>query len=515
VGSVLKDRYLLVRELSQGGFGKVFLAHDRQLHDRPVVVKIKLDHAIEDPWFERKFSEELRALALIDHPGVVGILDSGRAQDGKPFLVMQYVEGRTLRSVLTPEGLPLDRVADIVRQIGQALGAAHDKNIWHRDLKPENIMLQTLHGGEEHVKLIDFGIATIAELAGKQTHTRMAGSPAYMAPEQISGHPSAATDIYAFGVIAYEMVTGRKPFVPEDAVQLALLQREGVRVKPSALRPGISSAAEKRILQALSYNPNDRPASASAFGNELSQALLDVRPDTAEMSGVYPGRVRRWGAAGAVALILAIGGVWMYLSRTPPARQEPVKQAGVTPGNDRTPAQMPGLNADDAAVELAFWNSIRDSSDPRLYREYLAKYPQGKFASLAHFKLEAQPSKRNSTPPAVAPDAAVQQRPPQPANVPEPRPALQADDYNGPLRGEVRWAGSLEPGATLTIQAGKATSGNLTGDLPRVPSTVEADTSGVSVVEKPSAANQWDRVVLKNSSSAPVSVVRILWRVAR
>jgi hypothetical protein len=192
-----------------------------------------------------------------------------------------------------------------------------------------------------------------------------------------------------------------------------------------------------------------------------------------------------------------------------------VKQAGVTPGNDRTPAQMPGLNADDAAVELAFWNSIRDSSDPRLYREYLAKYPQGKFASLAHFKLEAQPSKRNSTPPAVAPDAAVQQRPPQPANVPEPRPALQADDYNGPLRGEVRWAGSLEPGATLTIQAGKATSGNLTGDLPRVPSTVEADTSGVSVVEKPSAANQWDRVVLKNSSSAPVSVVRILWRVAR
>src|SRR5580698_9184647 len=121
-GALLNDRYLIVRELSSGGFGKVFLAQDQQLHNRQVVVKIQLDRAIDDPWFEKKFQEELRALALIDHPGVVGALDSSRTPDGRPFLVMQYVEGQSLRSVITSDGLPLDRAANIIRQIGQALG---------------------------------------------------------------------------------------------------------------------------------------------------------------------------------------------------------------------------------------------------------------------------------------------------------------------------------------------------------------------------------------------------------
>ena len=150
-GVLLNDRYLIVRELSSGGFGKVFLAQDQQLHNRSVVVKIQLDRAIDDPWFEKKFNEELHALALIDHPGVVGALDSARTPDGRPFLVMQYVEGQPLRAAMASDGMPLDRAANIVRQIGQALSAAHDKGIWHRDLKPENIMLQMLPGGDEPV----------------------------------------------------------------------------------------------------------------------------------------------------------------------------------------------------------------------------------------------------------------------------------------------------------------------------------------------------------------------------
>ncbi|MBZ5624119.1 MAG: DUF1080 domain-containing protein [Acidobacteriia bacterium] len=395
VGSVLKDRYLIVRELSHGGFGKVFLAQDQQLHDRPVVIKIKLDHAIEDPWFERKFGEELRALTVIDHPGVVGVLDSGRTADGKPFLVMQYIQGSTLRAVLAPEGLPLDRVASIVRQIGQALGAAHEKKIWHRDLKPENIMLQILPGGDEHVKLIDFGIATIADLAAKQTRTRVAGSLAYMAPEQVSGQPTAATDIYAFGVIAYEMVTGRKPFVPEDALQLSVLQRAGVRVRPSALRPGIPPSAEKLILQSLNYNPNERPISAHAFGDELSQALLADTSAT-RMDGARPRRGSVWAAIGMLALIAAIGGVWIYRGRIAPAKPETTNQPAA--------AQKPDPNT-DAAMELAFWNSISASSDTRLFRDYLEKYPNGKFASLAKHKLEPQPDR---------PAAAKQKPEPQP-----------------------------------------------------------------------------------------------------
>jgi hypothetical protein len=425
---------------------------------------------------------------------------------------MQYIEGRTLRSLLIPEGLPFDRVANIVRQIGQALGAAHEKRIWHRDLKPDNIMLQTLPGGDEHVRLIDFGIATIADLATNVTYTRVAGSLPYMAPEQVCGHPSASTDVYAVGVIAYEMVTGRKPFVPDNAAQLSFLQREGVRVRPSALRPGISSAAEKLILQSLSYNPNDRPVSARAFGDALSEALLAVRAHGAmEMPGVRAGRVRRWVAAGALVTILSIGGVWMYHSRAATARPEPVKRADVPNVIiDQTPPPRPDPNA-DSAMELAFWTSIRDSSDPRLYRDYLAKYPQGKFAMLARVKLESQPPKQTNAPRAAATEAAVVQRP----NLPELRVALPVDEYNGPLWGDLRWTGSLEPGASLTIQAGKAISGDLTGELPGAPNTVEVVAGAVSVVEGPSAANQWDRVVLKNASSAPVGSFQIRWRVPK
>jgi tRNA A-37 threonylcarbamoyl transferase component Bud32 len=522
-GTLLKDRYLIVRELSSGGFGKVFLAHDQQLHNRPVVVKIQLDRAIDDPWFEKKFAEELRALALIDHPGVVGALDSGRTADGRPFLVMQYVEGHPLRSVIAADGLPLDRAANIIRQIGHALGAAHSKNIWHRDLKPENIMLQILPGGEEHVRLIDFGLATISDLAARQTLTRVAGSVAYMAPEQFSGQPSASTDIYGFGVIAYEVVTGRKPFVAQDAAQHAFLQRSGVRIKPSALRPGISSTAEKLILHAISYNPNDRPVSANGFGDALSQALLNSQSSqTIQMEAVRTKRVRLGWLAGALVVVLAAGAAWIWRGRIFPSQPAIAQQTSPAPAAVPATVAKSAPDDADAAVELAYWNSIGASSDPRLYREYLAKYPNGRFASLARLKLQEQPAKAASV--HAPPQSAVSKQPPPasaavvPApgeNVPPVRPALKPDEYSGPLRGDLRWAGSLLPGGTLTIQGGKAISGDLTGDLPRVPSTVEALTSGVSVVEQPSAANQWDRVVVKNASSAPVGSIQIRWRVAR
>jgi eukaryotic-like serine/threonine-protein kinase len=514
-GCLLKDRYLIVRELSSGGFGKVFLAQDQQLHNRLVVVKIQLDRAIDDPWFEKKFAEELRALALIDHPGVVGALDSARTPDGRPFLVMQYVEGHPLRSSITSDGLPLDRAANIIRQIGHALGAAHSKNIWHRDLKPENIMLQVLPGGDEHVRLIDFGLATIADLAAKQqqTHTRVAGSVGYMAPEQFSGQPSAATDIYAFGVIAYEMITGRKPFVAEDVMQLSMLQRSGVKVKPSALRPGISSQTERLILHSLHYNPNDRPASASAFGEALSQALLTSQSSHSLQMAAIETRRRRLGwLAGAVAVVtLAAGGAWIYRGRMFPAQPTVSRQA--VPAPVTSPAAVPNAGPDNTAaeVELAFWNSIGSSSDPRLYREYLAKYPQGEFASLAKLKLEEPPAK---TLDAHGPADPAGSAPPK-RGLPPVRPALKAEDYGGPLRGELRWAGTLDPGATLAIQGGKAILGDLAGDLPRVPSTVESLTNGIRVVEQPSAANQWDRVVVRNESSSPVGSIQIRWRIAR
>src|ERR1700693_3431075 len=146
---VLKDRYEVERELGRGGMSVVYLARDRQLLAKRVVVKVLLEETSQDPWMRQKFQQEMEALARIDHPGVVGVVDSGLTAEGQRFLVMQYIEGVTLRSRIEPGGMNFVRAAGLIRQIGQALGAAHEKGVWHRDLKPENVMLQCL-GGEDH-----------------------------------------------------------------------------------------------------------------------------------------------------------------------------------------------------------------------------------------------------------------------------------------------------------------------------------------------------------------------------
>jgi serine/threonine protein kinase len=278
IGVTLDGRYSIQRELGQGGVGAVYLARDRKLHDKPVVIKVLLEKSFQNSWVVQKFQQEKEALARVDHPGVVGILDTGELPDGKPYLVMQFIDGATLRSQIKPEGISLERAADLMKQIGRALSAAHDKGIFHRDLKPENIMLQSYGGGEEQVKIIDFGIAKIKDsmVAPSTVTGATAGTVSYMAPEQLSGRPvSAAMDIYAMGAIAYELVTGRKPFNPETGFELLEMQRAGVRVKPSDLRPSLSEEACQVILRALSFDPKDRFQNARELGDALARALAE------------------------------------------------------------------------------------------------------------------------------------------------------------------------------------------------------------------------------------------------
>jgi serine/threonine protein kinase len=260
-GVQLKGRYLIERELGSGGFGTVFLARDTQLHNKAVVVKILRD-LHDDGWARKKFVAECEALARINHPGVVQVLDDGETIQRQPFLVMQFVDGVALRSAIVKGGMDLSRVGRIAEQIGQALTAAHEHGVIHRDLKPENIMLCDLGGGKEMPVLVDFGIATVSEPGhGEPQHTRVAGSYSYMAPEQMSGTPSAASDIYSLGVIAYEMVTGVRPFklsASDPPMQLWFQQKEGVKEKPAALRPELQEHAEIAILKALSIQQQNR-----------------------------------------------------------------------------------------------------------------------------------------------------------------------------------------------------------------------------------------------------------------
>src|SRR5262249_34899995 len=151
LGLLLKDRYLIERELGRGGIGVVYLARDKHLLSREVVIKVLFaarGNGEYDWWFTKKFRQEMEALARINHPGVVGVLDSGEAPDGKAFLVMQYVRGVTLRRMIPKQGMDFEKAARIIRQTGQALEAAHDRGVLHRDLKPENIMIEEIGGGE-------------------------------------------------------------------------------------------------------------------------------------------------------------------------------------------------------------------------------------------------------------------------------------------------------------------------------------------------------------------------------
>jgi tRNA A-37 threonylcarbamoyl transferase component Bud32 len=276
IGETINSRYVIQKELKRGGMGVVYLARDQQLHSRPVVIKVLLDDAYQSEYVVQKFRQEVEALSRVDHPGIVGIIDSGEMPNGRPFIAMQYVEGATLRSLITPEGMNLERGAEIIKQIGRALSAAHKRGILHRDLKPENIMLQDLGHGEEQVKIIDFGIAKVKSsvIAPSTSLNLSPGTVAYMAPEQLNGRPiTAATDIYAMGAIVYEMFTGRKPFNPETGFELLQMQQSGVRIKPSDLRPSLPLEAQEMILKALNFNPADRYDEPREFGDNLARAL--------------------------------------------------------------------------------------------------------------------------------------------------------------------------------------------------------------------------------------------------
>jgi serine/threonine protein kinase len=290
IGTTLHHRYLIQSLLGEGGIGRVYRAIDLQVNSRPVAVKLLRADQYEskdrkkDEWLKRKFLQEAEALSRVRHPGVVMVLDKGELSDGRPFLVMEWVEGRSLRDAMKPYGMDVEQVAKLVQQIGQALTAVHHQQVFHRDLKPENIMLQSLGDGEEHIKLIDFGIAKVkgSEVGPETSQAIVAGTLPYLAPEQILGHTiSAVTDTYTLGIIVYEMLTGRLPFNPEaqDAYiriqQLCKLQQAGVRVRPRDLRASLPEATEAAILKALSFDPAERHQRSKDFGEELAQTLLD------------------------------------------------------------------------------------------------------------------------------------------------------------------------------------------------------------------------------------------------
>ena len=306
VGATIGERYFVERELNQGGMSQVYFALDLRLQRQAVVIKILSHSLVQEPYARKKFEQEVEALLRTDHPNVVRILDTGKFADGRPYIVMQYVDGDTLRSRITNDGMDLKLAASILKQIGAALEHVHAKGIFHRDLKPENIMLKG-----DSVVLVDFGIAKVkdSQIAATTVGGASAGTLAYMSPEQLRGEEiTAASDIYSMGLIAYELVTGRRPFKPGSTSHLLDLQRAGVRVRPKHLREDLPIKANSMILRALKYEPRSRYKSASEFGEKLAHALLEPR-----RTGI-PTWIKLM--SGLIILSLLSFGLFEYFGRT-------------------------------------------------------------------------------------------------------------------------------------------------------------------------------------------------------
>lgn len=290
-GDMVNHRYQIEQEFQRGGFAIVYLAKDISLHNRPIILKIlnKVDSNATN-WLKNKFLAEIKALSKLHHPNIVTIFDYGVLADNKPFFVMEYIQGYSLRQLIskTSLGLMSEQAANIIHQISNALDNAHSLGIYHRDLKPENIMVQALNNEQLHIKVIDFGIATVKDSATVATNTSsIAGTPTYMAPEQLEGKPSAASDLYALGIIAYELLTGRPPFnishfkdIRQAVSSLKQMQKQGLIVTASQLNPSLPAAVDKVLLKALAYNAKNRYKQATLFAKALDKALLSLNPDT-------------------------------------------------------------------------------------------------------------------------------------------------------------------------------------------------------------------------------------------
>jgi eukaryotic-like serine/threonine-protein kinase len=394
VGTVVAERYHVLRKLGEGGMGQVYLAEHVKM-GRKSAVKVMSPAMMHDADAISRFNREAANASRISHPNIAAVYDFGETDDGLIYLAMEYVEGPPLTALVRQHGvLPPLRAAGIARQVAEALAVAHDMGIVHRDLKPDNIMVARNRDGSDLVKVVDFGIAKAANNEAQQvTKTGLVvGTPEYMSPEQLSGGAvDARSDVYALALVACYMLTGALPF-PAESAQEAMVMRLTERPRRLAeLKPDTAWTPEVQAVmdRALERDVNRRYQTAAEFGDALSAAVaalpqsaaaleatrvlsagVDALPATRASAGaaattplpavstVSRSRVPLL-AAIATVVVIGGGGAAVLMLRGTPAAAPP----GTQPQAERAPSAESGRAAGAPAVSAARRGRAGDAAD--------------------------------------------------------------------------------------------------------------------------------------------------------
>jgi eukaryotic-like serine/threonine-protein kinase len=320
IGAVVGERYRIVSRIGIGGMGAVYRAEHTMMR-RDLAIKVLLPELSGKEEFARRFEREAESASRLDHPNIITVTDFGRTNEGSLFLAMEFLAGTSLSAAISAGPMPVERALAITRQILRALDHAHAAGVVHRDLKPENIMLVERDGNREVVKILDFGIAKVTEpQSGREALTQAGvifGTPEYLSPEQALGEAvDARADIYAAGVILFEMLAGRRPFESEDKVKIISMHLSHAPPRIREVNPAVevSIPLEQAVLQAMEKSRDNRFSTAVAFLQALEDAEMPLEPEVgATLPAVAVGWRMRAGPGGpilglAAAALVVFGG---------------------------------------------------------------------------------------------------------------------------------------------------------------------------------------------------------------
>ena len=311
-GELIDNRYLLQRQIASGGMATIYAGLDTRL-DRPVAVKIMHAHLANDEAFVSRFIKEAKATAALSHPNIVSIQDQGWNEGGPPavFLVMELVEGSTLRDYLNEKGsLTVEQTFQLITPVLSALSAAHRIGIIHRDIKPENILISK----DGRIKVADFGLARNITMGQTMTaeSSVVLGSVSYLSPEQVQrGVADARSDIYAVGIVLFEMLTGSKPYSGETPIQIAYRHVNDRIPNIQTIKSEIPTAIAELVYEATAPNPDQRPKNAEDLLNKLREIQAKIDPKRRQMSLELdlPPIVNKKNKRGKVSVTSALGGI--------------------------------------------------------------------------------------------------------------------------------------------------------------------------------------------------------------